>query len=310
MKIVFMGTPEFAVSALAALIDAGHEIIAVYTREDKPKNRGMKMMMPPVKELALQHNIPVFQPKSVKTEEEIAAFRALNADVAVVAAYGRLLPQEILDAPTYGCINIHASLLPKYRGASPITAAIQDGETETGITIMQMDIGLDTGDMLLKGSTPISDSDTFAAVHDRLADLGGKLIVEALDKLEAGTLVAEKQGEAASRYASMIKAGDTEISFNNPARTVSCHIRAFDPAPAAYGFLGGNRLKLYGTVVEPMETGKPAGTILKLDKQGILVACADGGVVRIPEVQGDGGKRMPANAYFNGHRDLLDALFI
>lgn len=304
-----MGTPEFAVSALAALIDSRHEVIAVYTREDKPKNRGMKMMMPPVKELALQHDIPVFQPKSVKTEEEIAAFAALNADVAVVAAYGRLLPQEILDAPRYGCINIHASLLPKYRGASPITAAIQDGETETGVTIMQMDIGLDTGDMLLKSSTPISDTDTFQTVHDRLADMGGNLIVEALDKLEAGTLSAEKQGETTSRYASMIKAGDTEISFNNPARVVSCHIRAFDPTPAAYSFLGGNRLKLFGATVEHETTGKPAGTILKLDKGGILVACDDGGVVRIPEVQGDGGKRMPASAYFNGHRDLLDAIF-
>lgn len=308
MRIVFMGTPEFAVSALQALIDSRHEVIAVYTREDKPKNRGMKMMMPPVKELALQHNIPVFQPKTVKTEEEIAAFAALNADVAVVAAYGRILPQEILDAPKYGCINIHASLLPKYRGASPITAAIQDGEAETGITIMQMDIGLDTGDMLLKGSTPISGTDTFCTVHDRLAEMGGDLIVEALDRLEAGTLTAEKQGEPASRYASMIKAGDTEISFHNPASVVSCHIRAFDPAPAAYGFLGGNRLKLFGATVEAIETGKPAGTILKLDKQGILVACTDG-VVRIPEVQGDGGKRMPATAYFNGHRELLDAVF-
>lgn len=308
MRIVFMGTPEFAVSALQALIDSRHEVIAVYTREDKPKNRGMKMMMPPVKELALQHNIPVFQPKTVKTEEEIAAFAALNADVAVVAAYGRILPQEILDAPRYGCINIHASLLPKYRGASPITAAIQDGEAETGITIMQMDIGLDTGDMLLKGSTVISGTDTFRTVHDRLAEMGGELIVEALDRLEAGTLTAEKQGESASRYASMIKAGDTEISFHNPASVVSCHIRAFDPAPAAYGFLGGNRLKLFGATVESMETGKPAGTILKLDKQGILVACTDG-VVRIPEVQGDGGKRMPATAYFNGHRELLDAVF-
>lgn len=308
MRIVFMGTPEFAVSALQALIDSRHEVIAVYTREDKPKNRGMKMMMPPVKELALQYNIPVFQPKTVKTEEEIAAFAALNADVAVVAAYGRILPQEILDAPRYGCINIHASLLPKYRGASPITAAIQDGEAETGITIMQMDIGLDTGDMLLKGSTAISGTDTFRTVHDRLAEMGGELIVEALDRLEAGTLTAEKQGEPASRYASMIKAGDTEISFHNPASVVSCHIRAFDPAPAAYGFLGGNRLKLFGATVESMETGKPAGTILKLDKQGILVACTDG-VVRIPEVQGDGGKRMPATAYFNGHRELLDAVF-
>ena len=309
MRVIFMGTPEFGVAVLRKLVEDQWDVCAVYTQPDKPKNRGMKMMMPPVKELALRHDIPVFQPKSVKTEEEIAAFAALNADVAVVAAYGRLLPQEILDAPRYGCINIHASLLPMYRGASPITAAIQDGETETGVTIMQMDIGLDTGDMLLKSSTPISDTDTFQTIHDRLADMGGKLIVEALDKLDAGTLSAEKQGETTSRYAAMIKSGDTEISFRNPARVVSCHIRAFDPAPAAYSFLGGNRLKLFGATVENETTCKPAGTILKLDKRGILVACADGGVVRIPEVQGDGGKRMPAPAYFNGHRDLLDAIF-
>ena len=304
MRVLFMGTPDFAVSALEALIAAGHDICGVYTRQDTPKNRGMKMMPPPVKVTALTHNIPVFQPKTLRDPEVQAEL------IAVVAAYGRILPKEVLDAPKYGCLNIHASLLPKYRGASPINAAVLYGDSETGVTIMQMDEGLDTGDMLIKRSISIEENETVGSVHDRLAVIGGEAIVEALRLLEEnGALPGEKQPADCDSYAKMIRTEDCEVSFQDAAFAVSCKIRAYDPFPGAYAFLGEEKLKLFSAKRTDV-TGKGApGTILRCDKTGLYVLCQNGDAVCIGEVQGAGGKRMAADAFFRGHAKLLDCSF-
>lgn len=310
MRVLFMGTPDFAVSALEALIAAGHEICAVYTRQDTPKNRGMKMMPPPVKVTALTHDIPVYQPKTLRDPAVQAELIALQADVAVVAAYGRILPKAVLEAPKYGCLNVHASLLPKYRGASPINAAVLHGDTETGVTIMQMDEGLDTGDMLVKRSIPIGENEPVGSVHDRLAVIGGEAIVEALRLLEEnGELKGEKQPADCDSYANMIRTEDCAVSFCDSAFAVSCKIRAYDPFPGAYSFLGEDKLKLF-TAKRTEVTGKgEPGTILRCDKTGLYVLCLNGEAVCIGEVQGAGGKRMPADAFFRGHAKLLDCAF-
>ena len=309
MRLVFMGTPDFAVASLQALLDAGHEIAAVYTRMDTPKNRGMKLLPPPVKVLAQARGIPVFQPKNLRGEEIPAQLRALAPDAVIVAAYGRILPQAVLDIPRFGCINVHASLLPKYRGAAPINACILNGETESGVTIMQMDEGLDTGDMLLPASLPILPDDGFGSLHDRLAKLGGETLVRALELLERGELNAVPQPQAGASYAPMIRNEDCRLSFDLPAGRVSCAIRAYDPQPGAFAFLGENKMKLFGASVA-QEAGGPGapGKILAVDKNGVCVACGQG-VVRIAEVQGAGGKRMPADAFFRGHQSLLNETF-
>ena len=310
MRVLFMGTPDFAVSALEALISAGHEICGVYTRQDTPKNRGMKMMPPPVKVTALAHNIPVFQPKTLRDPEVQAELAALQPDVAVVAAYGRILPKEVLEMPKYGCLNIHASLLPKYRGASPINAAVLYGDTETGVTIMQMDEGLDTGDMLVKRSISIGQDEPVGSVHDRLASVGGEAIVDALRILEeTGELKGEKQPVECNSYAKMIRTEDCAVDFDADAISVSCKIRAYDPFPGAYAFLGDEKLKLFSAKrTEEKGAGVP-GTILRCDKNGLYVLCRNGDAVCIGEVQGAGGKRMASDAFFRGHAKLLSCSF-
>lgn len=310
MRVLFMGTPDFAVSALEALIEAGHEICGVYTRQDTPKNRGMKMMPPPVKLTALTHNIPVFQPKTLKDPNVQAELIALNADVAVVAAYGRILPKEVLEAPKYGCLNIHASLLPKYRGASPIQAAVLNGDKETGVTVMQMDEGLDTGDMLLKRTITIEENEPVGSVHDRLASIGGEAIVEALYLLEKnGVLQGEKQPAHCDSYAKMIQSEDCIINFNDDAFSVSCKIRAYDPFPGAYAFLGEEKLKLFAAKYTAIQANGKSGSILQCDKTGLYVLCGNGEAVCIGEVQKVGGKRMAADAFFRGHSKLLSCTF-
>ena len=309
MRIVFMGTPDFAVAALETLHEAGHQIAGVYTRMDTPKNRGMKLLPPPVKVKALEYGIPVFQPNNLRGEDTQRQLRELEPEVIVVAAYGRLLPQAVLDIPRYGCLNIHASLLPKYRGASPISACILHGETEAGVTIMQMDAGLDTGDMLLPVRTEILPDENCGSLHDRLAVLGGQAIVKALDLLEKGALHGQPQPEGGATYAPMIQNADCKIDFTRSAREVSCAIRAYDPAPGAFSTLGGDKMKLFAASPEQDEgdCGMP-GTILKADKKGIVVACGRG-AVRIGMVQGAGGKKMPADAFFRGHVALLSEIF-
>ena len=304
-----MGTPDFAVTALEALHEAGHEIVGVYTRMDTPKNRGMKMLPPPVKVKALEYGIPVYQPKNLRGEDTQQELRDLAPEAIIVAAYGRILPQAVLDIPKYGCLNIHASLLPKYRGASPINACILHGETEAGVTIMQMDAGLDTGDMLLPAATEILPNESCGSLHDRLAKIGGEAIVKALDLLAKGELSGVPQPAEGFTYAPMIQTSDCKIDFTKSAHEVNCAIRAYDPAPGAFAMLGGDKMKLFGASLEEKDGAVAApGTILKNDKNGIVVACGTG-TVRIATVQGVGGKKMPADALFRGHAAMLSEIF-
>ena len=309
MNIVFMGTPEFADASLKALLGSKHQVTAVFTRQDTPKNRGMKMAMPPVKETALAAEIPVYQPRTLREEGVLETLQALAPDIIVVAAYGRFLPKSILDLPKYGCINVHASLLPKYRGASPINAVILNDEAETGVTIMQMAEGMDTGDMILKGSLPIEADDTYGKLHDKLAPLGGQLLLEALEQIEAGTAQRVPQNEAEATHVHMIKNSDAGLSFaEESARVISCKIRGYDPAPGAFAFLGEEKIKLFASVYVDDSTAKEPGEIIGCDKHGLLVQ-GNGGTMRIREVQLSGKKRMSAADCFRGKPQLLNERF-
>lgn len=301
MKIVFMGTPEFAVGALEALIEAGYEITAVVTQPDRARGRSGQLQAPPVKECALKHHIPVLQPRRIKTPEAIAKLRQYEADVYIVAAFGQFLSQEILDMPRYGCLNIHASLLPRYRGASPIQRVIIDGETETGVTIMQMDAGVDTGDMLFRKRIPIADDDTYETLHDKLMALGGEAITEALSLLEAGRLIPEKQEDAASCYAPLIEKSMGHLDFAEDARTLDRLIRGVTPWPSAYTSYHGRQLKIWKAVpLENEEVPDTAhGTICRVEKDALVVACGTG-ALRILELQLEGKKRMTAHDFLLG----------
>ena len=309
MKIVFMGTPDFSVGCLDALINSKHEVVGVFTREDKPKNRGMAMQMPPVKELALTHNIPVFQPKSVKTDESFEILQELNADIYVVVAYGRILPKRVLELPQHGCINVHASLLPKYRGASPIQAVIVNGETETGVTIMQMNEGLDTGDILHVKKTPISEDDTGGTLHDRLAVMGAEALIEYLDILEKGERVAVKQDDALSNYAPLITKNDGKVSFENSANKIANQIMGYAPWPGTFADLGNTTIKFYGGyAVEKTGEHEDFGAIDSVSADGMIVKCKVGKIL-IKEIQKSGGKRMTPDSFFRGRPELLKERF-
>ena len=309
MKIVFMGTPDFSVGCLDALIRSKHEVVGVFTREDKPKNRGMAMQMPPVKELAIQHNIPVFQPKSVKTDESYEILKELNADIYVVVAYGRILPKKVLELPQHGCINVHASILPKYRGASPIQAVIVNGEKETGVTIMQMNEGLDTGDILHVKKTPISEDDTGGTLHDRLAVMGADALIEYLDILEKGERVAIPQDDALSNYAPLITKNDGKVSFENPANKIANQIMGYAPWPGTFADLGNTTIKFFGGyVVENTVAHEDFGAIDSVTAEGMVVKCAVGKIL-IKEIQKSGGKRMTPDSFFRGRPELLKERF-
>ena len=299
MKIVFMGTPDFARGALEALIAAGHEITAVVTQPDKAKGRSGQLQYPPVKECAVEHNIPVMQPVRIKTSEAIAQLASYEADIFVVAAFGQILSQEILDMPKYGSLNIHASLLPKYRGASPIQQVIIDGEAETGVTIMQMDAGIDTGDMLYKRVIAIEDTDTFESLHDKLMVLGGEAIVEALALLETGALEPEKQDDALSCHAKLITKEMGNIDFEKSANEINRLVRGLNPWPSAYTFYKGKQLKIWETQVENEITDKEPGTITEVTKTAIKVACKEG-VLSILSLQLEGKKRMSTHDFLLG----------
>lgn len=296
-----MGTPDFAVPSLEALIGAGHEIAGVFTQPDKPKNRGMKLQPPPVKVCALANDIPVYQPVKMKDGTALALIRDLAPDLIVVAAYGRILPQEILDWPKYGCINVHSSLLPRYRGAAPIHWAILNGEKESGVTIMQMALALDAGDILAQASTPIDPDETVEALHDRLAELGAELLVQTIKDIEAGTITPVPQDEARSTYAPMLSRALSPMDFTRPARALHDQVRGLIPWPAAVTELGGVRCKVFSTSVADETTGKAPGTVLQADKKGLKLACGEGTVLQINELQPDGGKRMKAPDYLRGH---------
>lgn len=311
MRIVFAGTPEFARVALQALHEAGVDIALVLTQPDRPAGRGMKLQASPVKQYTLTHGWPVVQPRSLRLDgkfpDDAAAAReallAAQADAMVVAAYGLILPQWVLDMPRLGCLNIHASLLPRWRGAAPIHRAIEAGDEQTGVTIMQMDAGLDTGDMLLREALPIGDDST-AQLHDRLAALGGRLIVQALRQAEAGTLRPERQPDAGVTYAHKIEKAEARLDWSQPAAALARRIRAFDPFPGALAELDGEGIKLWAAqALQGAEVADPAdaapGTVLAVDAAGIDVATGQG-VLRLTQLQRAGGKRLAAADFLRG----------
>ena len=298
MRTVFMGTPDFALETLKGLIDFGLDLIGVYTQPDRPKGRGKKLAAPPVKELAEKHAIPVFQPLKLRDPAVVEQLRELRPDLIVVVAYGQILPKAVLDIPQYGCINVHASLLPKYRGAAPINKAILEGETETGVTTMYMDVGLDTGDMLVKRNVTIGENETAGELYDRLALVGREAMEETLKRLCAGELVAEKQDDALSCYAPMMKKEDGLIDWNQSAGTVHNLVRGLDPWPGAYTHLDGEILKIAGTAVTDGLSGEP-GTVLRAGTDGVCIACGEGALL-IGQLQLPGKKRLAAEIFLRG----------
>ena len=300
MKIVFMGTPEYAAQSLEAIIQSGREVVLVITQPDKPKGRSVELVAPPVKECALKHGIPVFQPERIKRPEAVAKLREYEADAFVVAAFGQILSQEILDMPRLGCLNVHASLLPEYRGASPIQRVILDGEEKTGITIMQMDAGIDTGDILYQKVIPIEPEDNFETLHDKLAALGGVAITEALDLLEAGELVAVKQDDELSCYAPLITKEMGKLDFSKSAVRLDRQIRSMTPWPSAFTKWNGKQLKVWKAVPlkQSVKKAEP-GEVTEVTKDAFTVATGEGSL-RIEELQLEGKKRMSCHDFLLG----------
>ena len=300
LRIIFMGTPEFAVPSLQALLDHGEEVVAVVCQPDKPKGRGRKLSPPPVKELALSVGLPVLQPTKVRTPEFLEELRSYHPDLMVVTAYGRILPGPVLNLPRLGTINVHGSLLPKYRGAAPVQWAILRGETETGITIMQMDEGMDTGDILLPRTMAIAPEDTAATLATKMAHLGGQALVEALELLKAGKLSRQKQDDRLATDAPPLTKEMGAIDWTRPAQELSCLIRGLDPWPTAHTTLGGETIRLFKPTVVAATAGKPPGTVIRADKAGLLVATGNA-LLQIGELQREGGKRLPAADFLRGH---------
>ena len=304
MKVIFMGTPDFAVGTLEALIEAGHEVVLAVTQPDKPKGRGKEMQYTPVKECALKHDIPVFQPRRVREEECIEELRKYNADIMVVVAFGQILPKEILEMCTYGCVNVHASLLPKYRGSAPIQWAIIDGEEVTGVTTMQMDEGLDTGDMLLKTEVTIEPKETGGSLFDKLADAGAKLCVETLEALQNKTVTPIPQGETTTAYAKMLDKQLGNIDWNKTAVQIERLIRGLTPWPSAYTNWNEKVMKIWDAEVSAIdietEDAKP-GTIVKVEKDAFYVQTGEG-LLKVCELQIPGKKRMDAGAFLRGYQ--------
>lgn len=305
LNIIFAGTPDFAATHLQALLNSEHNVIAVYTQPDKPAGRGKKLQASPVKQLAEAHHIPVYQPKSLRKEEAQAELQALNADVMVVVAYGLILPEAVLKAPKYGCLNVHGSLLPRWRGAAPIQRSIWTGDTETGVTIMQMDIGLDTGDMLHKVTTPILATETSASLYAKLAELAPPALLEVLNGLTSGQFKPEKQQDEQANYAEKLTKEEAKLDWNMTACQLERNIRAFNPAPMAYLTLMVNeveeRIKVYQAEVLPHQE-KAVGTVLAVDKNGIQIATQQG-VLNITQLQPAGKKPMSVQDFLNGRGD-------
>lgn len=299
MRLIFAGTPEFAAKALSALILAGHDIPLVLTQPDRPAGRGMKLMPSPVKRLALEHGLQVLQPDNLKGADIQAQLASFSPEVMIVAAYGLLLPKAVLEIPKFGCLNIHASLLPRWRGAAPIQRAILAGDAETGITIMQMDVGLDTGAMLLKTHLPITPEDTAGSLHDKLAEQGASAIVEALGLLVQGRFKPEKQDDAAACYAAKISKAEAQLNWSDSADNAARAVRAFNPAPGAFTSLNGDTLKIWHAQAEAAASGE-AGEIITAVCDGILVKCG-AGALRIQELQKAGGKRLSAAQFLAGN---------
>lgn len=302
MRILFMGTPEFAVASLRRLVADGHEICGVFTQPDKPKNRGHKLAFSPVKEYALSQGLDVYQPLKMKDGAACELVKSLTPELIVVAAYGRILPEEILELPPYGSINVHSSLLPKYRGAAPINWAILNGETETGVSIMYMAKELDAGDVIRQVSTAIDPDEDAQALTERLAELGAEALIRTLCDLKAGTAQRTPQDHSAHTYAPMLGKELSPVDWSKSAHAVNCQIRGLIPWPcASTDVVSGEPMKLFRSEETGEETGKAPGTLLSADKRGISVACGDGKVLRITELQAQGGRRMDAASYLAGH---------
>ncbi len=301
MRIVFMGTPDFAVPSLEALAEAGHEICGVFTQPDKPKNRGMKLQQSPVKQRALALGLSVYQPAKMRDGEALAILRELKPELIAVAAYGKILPTDILELPRLGCVNVHSSLLPKYRGAAPINWAILNGEDETGVTIQYMAEGVDTGDILAQSRTPIDLNENAAQLYDRLARMGAALLIETVKELEAGTAKPVPQDHGKASHASMLSREQSPMDWTRTARQLHDQVRGLYPWPAATAVLDGVRCKILRTALSGETTGKSAGTVLQGDKKGLKIACGGGDVLEVLELQPDGKKAMAASAFLLGH---------
>ncbi|MDI1301626.1 MAG: methionyl-tRNA formyltransferase [bacterium] len=308
LRIIFAGTPEFAAESLKALLQhGGYDVIAVYTQPDRPAGRGRELKASPVKELALAHRIPVYQPVSLKDPVAIAELASLTADLMIVAAYGLILPQGVLNAPRLGCLNVHASLLPRWRGAAPIQRAILAGDAETGITIMQMDAGLDTGAMRYKVACPISANDTGASLHDRLAPLGGEALIAALTLLQENTLPSTPQDSRQSTYAAKLSKDEARLDWSKPAQELARAIRAYNDWPVAFTTLGGQVVRIWQASAVAETTTALSGTIIAADRDGLRVAAGNGSVLQIETLQLPGGKALPIVQLLNARRDQLAA---
>ncbi len=311
LRIVFAGTPEFAAASLQALLEQKaenqYELVGVYTQPDRPAGRGQKLVQSPVKQLAIANSIPVFQPLNFKQDEDKDQLKALNADIMIVAAYGIILPKLVLDTPKLGCINVHASLLPRWRGAAPINRALIAGDLETGITIMQMDVGLDTGDMLLKSHCDITPADTFSTLHDRLATIGGEALIEALELLKQGALIPEQQDESQTCYAAKLTKQEGNIDWSLSAAEIERQVRGLSPWPGAYTNSLTGVMKIHAVQLSDVsDDSNCPGEIVVVSKDGIVVATAQGSIL-ITEVQFAGGKRMKVQDALNGkHKGVLE----
>ncbi|WP_210449772.1 methionyl-tRNA formyltransferase [Vibrio crassostreae] len=305
LRIVFAGTPDFAARHLAALLSSEHEVIAVYTQPDRPAGRGKKLTASPVKNIALENNIPVYQPENFKSDEAKQELADLNADIMVVVAYGLLLPQVVLDTPRLGCINVHGSILPRWRGAAPIQRSIWAGDKETGVTIMQMDIGLDTGDMLSIATLPIEATDTSASMYEKLAGLGPDALVECLSDIASGKAVAEKQDDELANYAKKLSKEEARINWSDDAAHIERCVRAFNPWPMSHFEAAENSIKVWQSRVAGQASDKPAGTILQADKTGIYVATGQG-VLVLEQLQVPGKKAMSVQDILNSRASWFE----
>jgi len=302
LRIIFAGTPDFAARHLQALLNSEHEVVAVYSQPDRPAGRGQQLQASPVKQLAVQHDIPVYQPKSLKKAKAQAELAALNADLMVVVAYGLILPAVVLSTPKLGCINVHGSILPRWRGAAPIQRALWAGDDQTGVTIMQMDEGLDTGTMLSIATLPITASDTSASLYEKLADIGPKALLDALQDLPALQQKAVAQDDAKANYAEKLSKEEAQLDFHKPAAALEREIRAFNPWPVSYLQLGNQQLKIWQARVEPLTQTATPGTVLNVDKKGIVIATSEGALV-LEQLQPPGKKAMAVADFINGRAD-------
>ena len=309
LRIIFAGTPDFAAGHLQTLVDSEHEIVAVYTQPDRPSGRGKKVQPTPVKAVALEANIPVFQPASLKSTEEQAQLAEFKADVMVVVAYGLLLPKAVLDIPKYGCMNVHASLLPRWRGAAPIQHAIWANDQQTGVTIMQMDVGLDTGDMLCVATTDITAEDTASSLHDKLLELGKNALLHTLAACSHDALAPEKQDDSLSNYARKLEKTDGLLDWNKTANELETQIRALTPWPGCYSFIGDTRFKVWSALVMPQHINVLPGTILESSPAGILIACAENALL-LTELQLPGKKKLAAAEVLNANQQRFQKNYI